>query len=88
MRILQNIRNYPNPFNTSTEISFQLIDNSYVEITVFDLLGRRVATLVEGNYNAGTHSIKWDASEQPSGVYFYRLSTPEEVRTQRITLMK
>lgn len=88
LKSLQNVRNYPNPFNSFTEISFQLIDDSYIEITVFDILGRRVAALAKGNYNAGAHNIRWDASNQPSGIYFYRLSTPNEAETNRITLIR
>ncbi|MBD3232936.1 MAG: T9SS type A sorting domain-containing protein [candidate division Zixibacteria bacterium] len=78
----------PNPFNAKTNITFELSQQSDVKLDIYNILGRKVVTLAEGNYNAGTYNINWDASDQPSGVYFYRLSTPEEVKTQRITLMK
>jgi hypothetical protein len=67
-------QNYPNPFNPTTAISYQLIAISFVTLKVFDLLGREVATLVDGRMEAGTHTAVWNASGFASGVYFYRLS--------------
>jgi hypothetical protein len=66
-------QNYPNPFNPSTVINYQLPAVSLVTLKVFDMLGREVATLVNGERGAGTHSTVWDASGYPSGVYVYRL---------------
>lgn len=67
-------QNYPNPFNPTTAISYQLLANSFVNLTVHDLLGREVAVLVNAERGAGTHSVVWDASGRPSGVYLYRLT--------------
>ena len=67
-------QNYPNPFNPTTAISFQLLAGSFVSLKISDLLGREVATLVDGRMEAGTHKVVWNASGFASGVYFYRLS--------------
>ena len=66
-------QNYPNPFNPSTAISFQLSAISQVSLEVFDVLGRKVATLVNGVSQPGVHSVRWDASGSPSGLYFCRM---------------
>ncbi len=65
--------NYPNPFNPSTNISFKVATNSHIRVTVFDLLGRKVATLTDQPYATGTHQIQWDASGVSSGQYIYRM---------------
>ncbi len=65
--------NYPNPFNPTTNISFRVADNSHVRVTVFDVLGRKVATLTDQAYTRGTHQIQWDASAASSGQYIYRM---------------
>ena len=65
--------NYPNPFNPSTNITFKVAENSDVRVTVFDLLGRKVATLTDQPYVRGTHQIQWDASSVSSGQYIYRM---------------
>ena len=80
--------NYPNPFNPVTVISYQLPVNSNVELKVFDMLGREVATLVEGRVEAGIHSVSWNASGNASGIYFYRLKAGGRVLTHRMTLIK
>lgn len=66
-------QNYPNPFNASTTIQFSLPEASDVSIVIFDILGRQIETLVSGSQSAGEHSIIWNADNQPSGVYFYRI---------------
>jgi len=65
--------NYPNPFNPTTNITFKVGNNSNVQITVFDVLGRKVATLTDQPYMRGTHQIQWDASAISSGQYIYRM---------------
>ncbi len=66
-------QNYPNPFNASTTIKFSLPEASEVTIHIYDILGRSIETLNSGMQSAGTHSIVWNADNQPSGVYFYRI---------------
>jgi hypothetical protein len=66
-------RNFPNPFNPNTAISFQLSAVSLVSLRVFNVLGEEIATLVNEVRSAGTHTVQWNASSSPSGIYFYRL---------------
>jgi hypothetical protein len=81
-------QNYPNPFNPATTIKFALTKNDYTSIKVFDMLGKEVATLVNEKLNAGTYSVDWNASDYPSGVYFYCLKTKEFTDTKRMILIK
>ncbi len=67
------LQNYPNPFNPTTAISYELAANSYVTLKVYDILGREVATLVNGQENAGVYKVNFNASRYASGVYFYRM---------------
>ena len=67
------LENYPNPFNPSTTIGFKLAADSHIRVSVFDLLGRKVATLTDQPYSRGTHQITWDASAMSSGQYIYRM---------------
>ena len=80
--------NYPNPFNPSTEIPFALPEAARVTLTLYDVLGRTVATLVDGPVAAGRHTVRWHASSYPSGLYLARLQVNHEVRTRYVTLMK
>ena len=80
--------NYPNPFNPETVIPFALPEASHVTLTVYDLLGRAVQVLADGELAAGTHEVTFRASSLPTGVYLVRLETPDTVQTRRITLMK
>ncbi|MFH2056442.1 MAG: M4 family metallopeptidase [bacterium] len=86
-------QNFPNPFNASTVISYTLPRSAAVKLAVYDILGRKVATLVDEEQRAGTHRIMWDgvdAQQSPvaSGVYLYRLQTPESVRTRKMVYLK
>jgi len=81
-------QNYPNPFNPSTKIAFVLAVQSHVNIAVFDLLGRKMATLVNRDLNAGSFITTWNASNFASGVYFIRMETEEFNATRKIMLMK
>lgn len=81
-------QNYPNPFNPVTVINFQLPKNSNVTLQVFDLLGREVATLVNGRKSAGFHKITFDASMLSSGMYIYRLKAGNFISTKKLTVVK
>jgi len=67
--------NYPNPFNPSTTISWQLAVSSEVELSIYNILGKKVVSLITEKQQAGTHQIEWDATGFASGVYYYRLTT-------------
>ncbi len=80
--------NYPNPFNPTTVIGYQLAVNSQVDMKVYDTLGREVATLVNGERPAGNYSIEWNATDFSSGAYFYRLRAGNFVETKKMVLMR
>ena len=81
-------QNYPNPFNPSTTIRFALPTETYVCVTVFNVLGQVVATLVDEKLPAGYHQVTWDTKNHPSGVYFYRLQTKDFTHTLKLLPMK
>jgi hypothetical protein len=81
-------QNYPNPFNPTTAISYQLPAFSRVVLKVYNVLGREVATLVNEKEEAGKHSVTWNASSIPSGVYFYRLQAGAYSETKKLVLLK
>jgi hypothetical protein len=81
-------QNYPNPFNPTTNFEFQTGNFGLVNLRVFDVLGREVATLVNDARQAGVYTIRWNASSLPSGVYFYRLQTGSFVETKKLMLAK
>src|SRR5208283_873651 len=66
-------QNFPNPFNPTTQISYTIAKASNVTLTIYDVLGREIATLVNGKNEPGNHSVGWNALNVPSGVYFYRI---------------
>lgn len=70
-------QNFPNPFNPTTAISYQLPTNSYVTLKIYDMLGREVATLVNEQKKPGTYTVNWNATRMASGVYFYRLEASQ-----------
>jgi hypothetical protein len=80
--------NYPNPFNARTVISYELPTDAHVKLEIYNLFGQKVATLVDGQQEAGYRSVTWDASEVPSGVYFYKLSGGDFTETRRMMLVK
>ena len=80
--------NYPNPFNPSTEIAYQVPVSSHVTLTVFNLLGREVQTLVNEDKREGTYYVKFNAHNLASGIYFYTLKTDNYVQTKKMILMK
>ena len=81
-------QNYPNPFNASTKISFTLESPGFVNLAIYDLLGREVKLLISEVKQAGEHSLIFDASELNSGVYFYRLKVDELAVAKRMLLLK
>ncbi len=81
-------QNYPNPFNPATTISFDLPRSSSVRLTVFDVMGREVAVLVDNTLSAGTHSVSFNATNLASGTYIYRLSAGEFVQTRKMVVVK
>jgi hypothetical protein len=81
-------RNYPNPFNPVTTISYSIPVSGNVELKVFDITGREVATLVSSFQNAGTYAVAWDGSANASGIYLYRLSVGGLSYAGRMVLMK
>ena len=81
-------QNFPNPFNPSTVISYQLPTSGLVTLKVYDILGRVIKTLVNQRENAGYHSVILDAGNLPSGVYFYRLQAGSHSETKRLLLLK
>lgn len=81
-------QNYPNPFNPSTIISYQLPVSSKVQLTVFDNLGRKIATLVDTQQQAGTHSVTFDGSAFASGIYYYELQSGETIQRKSMMLIK
>ncbi|MCX7877359.1 MAG: T9SS type A sorting domain-containing protein [Ignavibacteria bacterium] len=81
-------QNYPNPFNPETRIKFQIPEQGYVRISVFDLLGREVASLVNEKLTPGTYEINWNAEEVPGGVYFCRMMTENFSQTIKLALLK
>lgn len=85
-------QNYPNPFNSTTNISYTLPKTQQVSVALFDVLGRQIATLYDGVQTAGSHTFSLNLSELDlnlsSGIYFYRLSTPESQMTRKMVYMK
>ena len=81
-------QNYPNPFNPSTTINFTLPAATNVKLTVFNLLGQRIATLVDDSRSAGDYSVRFDARNLASGVYFYMLQAGDMTLQRKMTLIK
>lgn len=81
-------QNYPNPFNPSSTIRFDLTKNSFVKLEVFDITGKKVTELVNGNLRAGSYEKEFDASMLGSGMYFYRLTADNFVQTKKMMLIK
>ncbi len=81
-------QNYPNPFNPSTVISFQLSVNSHVTLKVFDVNGREVATLIDGERAAGKHAVTFAPRDLAGGIYFYKLSAGEFSQTRKAVFVK
>ncbi|NNF05062.1 MAG: T9SS type A sorting domain-containing protein [Rhodothermales bacterium] len=81
-------QNYPNPFNPTTRIEFDVTSAGSATLEVFDVLGRKVRTLLDGNVSVGTQTVSFNATGLPSGLYIYRLSAGADVQTRKMLLMK
>ncbi len=81
-------QNFPNPFNPTTNIVFRIAEHGFVILKVYDVLGNEVATLVEKEMPAGTHEVKFSASEFTSGLYFYRLNSGKFTETKKLLLLR
>ena len=82
------LQNYPNPFNATTTIDLAIARDGQVNLSIYNLLGQKIATLIDGFESAGDKRVNWDASSLPSGVYFTRLKTAGQIKTIKMTLLK
>jgi hypothetical protein len=85
--------NYPNPFNPTTAIDYSIPKHGHVSLAVFNIIGQRVKTIVDGDQSAGNYTVYWDGKDefgQPvaSGIYIYRLSAENESKTRKMVLLK
>jgi hypothetical protein len=81
-------QNEPNPFNPMTNITFDIPQKSYVKLTVYDLLGRDIVSLVNGTRDAGKHSINFNGATLSSGLYFYKIEAGNFTETKKMLLVK
>lgn len=86
-------QNYPNPFNPQTVIKYTLPEDCHVKLTIYNVLGQKVKTLVNQYQNAGYRMVHWDGrddrnNEIPSGVYFYKMETPKYSDTKKMVLLR
>jgi hypothetical protein len=91
--LLASVQNYPNPFNPTTVIRFQLRESGKVRLKIFDLTGKLVRTLLDGELQAGEQKILWDGRDQQgqtiaSGVYFYELVAGSKIERKRMTVVR
>ena len=87
------LQNYPNPFNPITTLRYDLPENSFVNITIYDMLGRKVKTLINETQDAGYRSIIWDATDNngepvSAGIYLYQIQADEYFQTKKMVLLK
>ena len=81
-------QNYPNPFNPTTSINFSIPQDGLVKLVVYDILGKEVATIVNGEQAAGTYQVTFDASRLTSGVYFYKITSGDFSDVKKMLLVK
>jgi hypothetical protein len=81
-------QNFPNPFNPSTIISYQVPINTNVEISIFNSLGEKIVNLVNESMQAGYYEVEWNAAGLPSGIYMYRIVAGDYTSVQKMILMK
>jgi hypothetical protein len=81
-------QNYPNPFNPSTKIEYSILQNEFIKIKIFDVLGNEIVTLVSEEKSAGRHVVEFSAPELPSGIYYYSLEATGYSETKKMLLLK
>ncbi|RQW09795.1 T9SS C-terminal target domain-containing protein [candidate division KSB1 bacterium] len=81
-------QNYPNPFNPATSVQFNIVKDGHVKLAVYNTLGKEIAVLVDKNMPAGSHTVKWQAEDLSSGVYFYRMTAGDYSATKKMILMQ
>jgi hypothetical protein len=81
-------QNYPNPFNPTTTINYQIATDGHVSLIIYNVLGKEIAQLINKNEKAGDHSVNFDASNLPSGIYFYRLQAGSSMDIKKMILLK
>ncbi|UCE65915.1 MAG: choice-of-anchor J domain-containing protein [Candidatus Zixiibacteriota bacterium] len=87
-KTLNLAQNYPNPFNARTTIEYNLPLNTHVTLDIYDILGRKIETLVNGNQSSGTHAVVWNAGDAATGLYFYRIQAGDLSEIKQMTLLK
>ena len=85
---LELAQNYPNPFNPTTTFSFELPNKGHVNLAIYNVLGQHVATAYDGEFDAGRHTVNFNAGDLTSGVYFYKLTAGESVKTKKMVVLK
>jgi hypothetical protein len=84
----QLYQNFPNPFNPTTTIKYDVPKNTFVKIKVYDVTGKQVADLVNKEVEAGSYEVNWNGIENASGIYFYRIETKDYTKVLRMVLIK
>ena len=82
------MQNYPNPFNPVTEITFSIAEQNTVSLIIYNANGKQISVLLDKVINAGFHTIKWNATDYPSGIYYYRLVSPKVIISRKMVLIK
>jgi hypothetical protein len=81
-------QNFPNPFNPATHFRFSISDLGFVTLKIYDVIGKEVATLIREELRPGNYTVRWDASQFPSGIYFSRLLAGTFSTTRKLVLLK
>jgi hypothetical protein len=81
-------QNYPNPFNPTTTIEFFIPTREKVQISIYNILGQKVATVINEAFDAGAHAVRWNALSFANGVYFYEMQSGPFTSTKKMVLMK
>ena len=87
-KVLSLKQNYPNPFNSITTLEYSLPNSGNISLIIYNLLGEEVARLVDRQMPSGDHTANWNASNLPSGIYFFRLQASDFVQTRKMLLLK